>query len=221
MNRRSIFFFGTWLGLLALTPQPSNSADKVYSLCVRNYSKIDLSSNEVDGILERATKILRKQNRKRCRTVTLRRNGEVTAYDTEYPASLSTSADFEKFTKDGCVKVVERITWCGGATLPRGGALGCAPVPGKGLVVVRTFSGYSAKWDKAVEPITWLHEHGHTLGIQHNLNDDLDVMAPGLDLDTDKVASSECGVYRHGTGVAPASPRRSQTAFTKFQPSHG
>ena len=56
------------------------------------------------------------------------------------------------------VKVVRDINWCGGAGT---NIIGCAPVPGDSMVVVR-FSNFG------VESVLWMHEYGHNAGLVHN-----------------------------------------------------
>ncbi|MCA1373584.1 MULTISPECIES: hypothetical protein [unclassified Bradyrhizobium] len=182
-----------------------------HPLCVRSFNKVPLTDADVDDILARASAILNDAGaaRLQCQGVRLSRQGNVAPYDeTVLPRSLSLESDFAKFTADACVKVVERIIWCGGL-VP--GALGCAPVPGQGLVVVRRVLGLAENFNRDVEPITWLHELGHTRGLQHNMQDNLSVMAPGLSPTNRSINDNECTVYASAVPAAGAAPLAAAT----------
>ncbi|WP_316159295.1 hypothetical protein [Bradyrhizobium sp. SZCCHNRI3042] len=177
-----------------------------HPLCVRNFNKIALTDADVDDILSRASAILSDVGVTRlpCQGVKLSRQGNVAPFDESvFPRSLALESEFPKFTGDACVKVVERIIWCGGL-VP--GALGCAPVPGQGLIVVRRVLGLTDSFNREVEPVTWLHEFGHTRGLQHNPIDSLSVMAPGLGPTNRSINDSECTVLASTVPAAGAAP---------------
>jgi hypothetical protein len=147
--------------------------------------------------MQRASSLLKKQQDPNCQVVSISRKGSVIAYENEFPSALVTSSDFSRFKADACIKVVELITWCGDdMVLPTGGALGCAPLSGEGFVVVREYPTADNTFNKGVEPVTWLHEFGHTRGMLHNISDYLSVMAPGLTPDNSSISPTECATYR-------------------------
>lgn len=182
-----------------------------HPLCVRNFNKIPLADADVDDILSRASAILSDVGVTRfsCQGVKLSRQGNVAPFDESvFPRSLALESEFPKFTGDACVKVVERIIWCGGL-VP--GALGCAPVPGQGLVVVRRVLGLTDGFNRDVEPVTWLHEFGHTRGLQHNVLDSLSVMAPGLGPTNRSINDNECTILASTVSAAGAAPLAAAT----------
>jgi hypothetical protein len=190
-----------------------------YKFCVANYYKIPISSQEVDDILRRSQKLLSTQSDNDCKAVSLSKLADPSSYHTMYPSSLGSSEDFKIFTADACIKIVERITWCGdGVVLPTGGALGCSPVPGNGLVVVRTYPEAPDEFNTGIEPITWLHEFGHTRGLRHNTSDADDIMATGLGLENTRITSSECATYNGTAPVAAAVPAIAATALPNVLP---
>lgn len=192
-------------GLLAALAATSAGAATTHQICVTNYYKVAITTPEVYDILDRATRLLGNQSQTTCRNTSLVRSGTLTSYQNTLPGSLSSRQDFDQFTANGCVKVVERITWCGdGTVLPAGGALGCAPVPGQGLAVIREYPGADATFNVGVEPVTWLHEFGHTLGLPHNVADNLDVMAAGIGTGNNRIDTTECGVYSGAPAAAMA-----------------
>jgi hypothetical protein len=176
---------------------------KQYQLCVSRFVKVDLTDDAVDGILLRSSKILNDaaETSEACSNVSLKRMNSTSSWDDQLPRSVATSADFSKLVASPCVKVVQRITWCGGLGFS-GGVLGCSPVPGNSMVVVRTYPGLDAATNSNIEPVTWLHEFGHTLGLPHNTTDAQDVMAPGISPTTTKLTTHECGVF--AGSVSPA-----------------
>ena len=64
---------------------------------------------EADDIVEDSSNTLKK-----CAEILVRVNSDPSSYKmTEYPDTLRSGVDFKKLTSDSCVKVVDRITWCG------------------------------------------------------------------------------------------------------------
>ncbi len=100
---------------------------------------------------------------------------------------INSAADFQQaLNQPGFVKVVNQINWCG-AILPN--VIGCAPVPGNSMVVVR--------FTAAREGILWAHEYGHTKGLSHR-NDPNAVMNPVIGPTRLRVNSAECTAYNQG-----------------------
>lgn len=186
-------------------PIPPQPQTVTHQLCIRNFEKIVITDGDADNILERATSVLNDRINEACFGVALHRQNAVSPYRDEFPRSLAAETDFDDLTEDGCVKVVERITWCGGSVPLNAAILGCAPVPGQGMVVVRTVPGQPDDFNKGVEPITWLHEFGHTRGLPHNSLTSLAVMAPGIGPEYRHITLAECAVYKGLRTVAGAS----------------
>ncbi len=182
--------------LSAVTIAAGPAAAIQHSICVRNYVKVPLTDSEADDIISRANAILATvgQANPNCAKASLVRSGAVVPYDTEMPGSLGSSSDFNKLNAQPCVKVVQRITWCDGLNLS-GGFLGCTQVVSRSVVLVRTFPGLAPDVNKGTEPVTWLHELGHTLGLVHNEVDANDVMSPGISPTTVQIAKNECATY--------------------------
>lgn len=112
------------------------------------------------------------------------RNGPVTPFATGNGA-INSQADFQAVNGlPGQVKVVNQINWCGGL-VPN--VIGCAPVPGPSLVVVR--------FTPSREGILWVHEFGHNKGLSHRNGNDL-VMNPVIGSTKRSVNQAECDAYR-------------------------
>ena len=73
------------------------------------------------------------------------------------------------------------------------------------MVVVRTYPGLDDAVVRKDEPITWLHELGHTLGLEHNLDDASDVMASGVAPENKNIDPSECKVFSGASLMADSS----------------
>jgi hypothetical protein len=183
--------------LTICSPQLSvaDGARKAYQLCVRNDADVDLTAAEVTGIVAIASQILSNQASSSCTSVSVKDDGTLRSYTNEYPPTLNSPDDFNRFTRDDCVKVVERVLWCGDKVRVTGGALGCAGIGGHGIVVIRGFFDRSSAENQATEPVTWLHELGHTAGIQHNLTGIRDVMFPAIGSASRTIAANECTSY--------------------------
>jgi hypothetical protein len=92
-------------------------------------------------------------------------------------------SDAVMFDPVGRVKVVRAINWCGG---PGTGILGCAVVPGNGMVVIRL--GVSD------EGLLWAHEYGHNAGLGHTLNPS-EIMFFAFISTSNGVAQFQCDAY--------------------------
>lgn len=117
--------------------QPEHPANPyTHAICVKHFHKIALSEAEVDSILAKANALLTAAatSTLECKNLLLKREGPIVSFTTEYSERINDEAAFTKITSDSCVKVVRRISWCGGP-VQAGGALGCAPVKGTGFAV--------------------------------------------------------------------------------------
>lgn len=89
--------------------------------------------------------------------IDLLRSGELGTFTTG-TGIINSGVDFDAVRQlPGYVKVVNQINWCGGF---QPGIIGCAPVPGDSMVVVRHEPA-------GQEGILWLHEFAHTKGRHH------------------------------------------------------
>ncbi len=116
--------------------------------------------------------------------VRFERDGNVTTF-TATTGNINSQADFNTVIGlPGRIKVVNQINWCG-ALAPN--IIGCAPVPGNSLAVVR--------FTLNQEGILWVHEFGHNMGLNHRNNPNA-VMNPVITTTARRVTSAECGAYR-------------------------
>ena len=113
------------------------------------------------------------------------RDGDVTVF-TEGDGSIDSAAEFNALTAlPGHIKVVNQINWCG-ALIPN--VIGCAPVPGNSLAVVR--------FTPSLEGILWAHEYGHNKGRSHRNDDANAVMNGTIGATRLKVDAPECTAFR-------------------------
>jgi hypothetical protein len=179
----------------------------VYTLCdkagptgithqvqVRRYTTSSLTNTEADAILADATTVLQTNDGSgdvACATVWVR-DGNVTTFTTG-DGSIDSSTEFNAVIGlTGQIKVVNAINWCGGL-IPN--VIGCAPVPGNSLAVVRFTSSQ--------EGILWAHEYGHNKGLSHR-NDVNAVMNPTIGSTRRRVNQTECNAYRTLPGLGAA-----------------
>ena len=119
--------------------------------------------------------------------VGLVRQGDVTTFATG-DGSIDSQAEFTTvvINPPGNVKVVNAINWCGGLA-PN--IIGCAPVPGNALAVVRFTANQ--------EGILWAHEYGHNKGLNHRTDDQNVIMFPSIATNRLRVNQAECDAYRN------------------------
>lgn len=158
-----------------------------YSLQVSRFTTTSLDNARADAILADMGPILQNSDSAddvAC-NVAFERSGDVTTFSTGTGA-INSQADFVAVNSlPGQVKVVNQINWCGGLA-PN--IIGCAPVPGSSLVVVR-FSVLDQ------EDILWTHEYGHNKGLSHR-NGLNNVMHPSIGATRLGVNQSECDAFR-------------------------
>jgi hypothetical protein len=128
-------------------------------------------------------------------------------YDgSDLPDKVASRSDFNKHMNDPCIKLVNVITWCNEQISYYGGTLGCARVGLPGIIAIRSYPGKGDDFNRKVEPITWLHEYGHTQGLKHNESDANALMTPGISPDTTGINKDECNSLSAGpTGTGSAS----------------
>jgi hypothetical protein len=159
-----------------------------HTLQVSRHTAAALSDAQADAILGVGTVVLRINDGSgdvAC-NVTLMRDPTVTVTTfTTGTGIINSGADFSAVIGlPGHVKVVNQINWCGG---PGIGIIGCAPVPGNSLAVVRFAANQ--------EGILWDHEFGHNKGLSHRSGSDL-VMNPTIGPNRRKVNGAECTAFR-------------------------
>jgi hypothetical protein len=157
-----------------------------HSLNVQRHSSTTLADTDADRVMGDATIVAQTNDGPgdvAC-DVTVARTAPVGSFATG-AGIINSAADFAAVNGlPGNVKVVNQINWCSG---PGIGIIGCAPVPGVSLVVVRFTANQ--------EGILWLHEFGHNQGLNHRTGPDL-VMNPTIGPNRRRVNAAECTAYR-------------------------
>ena len=181
-----------WVYTLCAEDTPSGPPLVVHDLQVRRFTSTALADARADAILVDATNVIQTDsgaNDIAC-NVGLRRTGAVTTFSTG-DGSIDSATEFTDVNNlPGNVKVLNQINWCGGIGA---NIIGCAPVPGDSLVVVR--------FVESLEGILWLHEFGHNQGLSHRNGTD-NVMHPSIGSDRVGVDVAECTAYRSTALVA-------------------
>ena len=160
--------------------------ERRFALPVSRHNSTTIDNHDADRILDDATAILLQSDGAddlACDT-RLHRNGNVGVFH-EGTGTINSQADYNAVLGlDGYVKVVNQINWCG-TLAPH--IIGCAPVPGNSLLVVR-FTG-------SQEGVLWAHEYGHTQGLWHRTSSNA-VMNPTIGSTRTRVDTSECDAFR-------------------------
>ena len=158
-----------------------------HELAIDRYTTSSLTNAQADSILADATEVLQTNDGEgdvSC-NVEFVRDGDVSVFTTG-DGSIDSNTEFNTILGlPGYVAVVNQINWCG-ALIPN--VIGCAPVPGGSMAVVRFTS--------SMEGILWAHEFGHTKGLSHR-NDDPNAVMNGVITSTRlRVTSDECTAFR-------------------------
>ncbi len=166
-------------------PAPPPTTPVIHQLRVSQLASLSLTDAGVDTILIDATTVAQTNDGPgdlAC-GVGVARTGGVATFAS--PSIINSSADLnDVLALPGNVKVVNQINWCGGFS-PN--IIGCAPIPGTSLVVVRFTANQ--------EGILWLHEFGHNQGLDHR-NHPNAVMNPTIAPTRRFVDATECNAYR-------------------------
>ena len=165
---------------------PDPGPPVTHNLQVSRFSTTPLTEARADEILTDMGGILQTQDGPTdvsC-NVSFVRDGALGTFTTG-SGSINSQGDFVAVNGlPGNVKVVNQINWCGGLA-PN--IIGCAPVPGDSLVVVRFTANQ--------EDILWVHEFGHNQGLSHRTGADL-VMNPTIGPNKRQINGDECNAYR-------------------------
>ena len=174
----------------------------LYNLQIDRHGNADINNSRGDAILSSMQSIITNNDGPgdiAC-NVNFSRNGEIGVFNVG-TGIINSEGDFLAVNGlPGEIKVVNQINWCGGIA-PN--IIGCAPVPGVSLVVVR--------FDESQEGILWLHEYGHNKGLNHR--NDPDAVMNGVIGPTHKrVNQSECDAYKN-----TATPSLVAARFPQFE----
>ena len=169
-----------------------------YRLQVRRFTTTPLTDADADRILADATTAMQTNDGPgdvAC-GVSMVRDGAVTTFSTG-DGSIDSSAEFTTLINlPGWIKAVNQINWCGGL-IPN--VIGCAPVPGNSLAVVR--------FQAALEGILWAHEFGHNKGLSHRNDDPNAIMNGTIAATRLRMTQAECDAFRTAPLIALAAQR--------------
>ncbi len=171
--------------MLVVALEAAISSIVVQQLQVSRFTTSSLTDVDADQILADGTSVLQTNDGPgdvSC-NVKLSRSGGVTTFATG-DGSTDSSAEFTAVNGlPGNFKVVNQINWCG-ALVPN--VIGCAPVPGTSMVVVR--------FTTSLEGILWDHEYGHNKGLGHRTDGNA-VMNRTIGSTHRRVTQSECDAF--------------------------
>lgn len=177
-----------WVSLISLISVVGVGGGCVvtHDLFIRRYTTSSLTNTQADTILTEMTTIAQLGDGAGDVPCLIRfeRDGNVRRFTTG-DGSIDSSAEFSAVNGlPGNVKVVNEINWCG-SLAP--GIIGCAPVPGTSLVVVR--------YTSSMEAVLWIHEFGHNKGLPHRNVADV-IMRPFIGITHRRMNTAECNAYR-------------------------
>jgi hypothetical protein len=172
-------------------PNPMPQPLATHRIEISRHASVALPASRADEILAEMGDILRTRDGGDdvlC-NVAFMRKGEIGEL-TEGTGSINSAQDFVAVNNaPGNVKVVNQINWCGGFA-PN--ILGCTQLFRDSMIVVR----YSAD----AEAILWLHEFGHSQGLEHR-DGATAVMNAAFGPFHRRVDSAECESLRWGATV--------------------
>lgn len=159
----------------------------VHRLSISRHRNVTLTNARADRILRDATDALQVDDGGSDLSclVELVRRGNV-AIPLMGTGVINTKAGFNALMAlvPGNVIVVNQINWCSGIGA---NIIGCAPVPGRKLVVVRFTANQ--------EGILWAHEFGHNKGLNHTTGTNR-IMRGTIGVNNNRVSASESNAYR-------------------------
>ena len=190
------------------TPAPAPGAmTKVHRLTIGRVAPVPLSNAEADRILAGATRVLRSRDSGSdvSADVILQRNGDVRVIPG--PAVITSDADRARIGASGVqVAIVEAVRFC---TAMKPGILGCAPIGGRYMVLVR---------QNSLEDIIWAHEFGHNCGLNHR-NDSSALMYTEAGSSRRSLNDAEARSYeRKGAGSGSAAIMADAGGSAEAQP---
>lgn len=170
------------------TPSPPGGQGVLHDLRIARHESAVLGDQRADQIVADMGDVLTRVDGEgdvACE-VRFRRSGSVATFDAG-DGVVNSEADFAQvLAVPGEIKVVRQINWCG-TFAPN--IIGCAPVPGGSLAVVRFAADQ--------EGILWVHEFGHNKGLQHRGATGA-VMNAFIDVTHRRVNDAECRAYEGG-----------------------
>lgn len=164
------------------------------SLKIKKHELVELTEDEVVGILEQATKVAKTDGQ--CNLKLVRDGeGEIENFTWQQEGGagvVSSDFDFAIITQLPGLKVVEDVQWCDRP----GPWIGCAELPGDALAVemLREKEGEQKPFYQTLG-VLWLHELGHNKGNYHRLNSTA-VMHPQIFSEHSALTSTECGNFK-------------------------
>ncbi len=165
-----------------------------HNLQVQRFTTSSLTNARADAIMADMGQALQTDNGSgdvAC-SVSFTRAGHVTTFATGN-GIVNSQANFNAVNSlPGNIKVVNQINWCG-ALIPN--VIGCAPVPGNSLVVVRFTANQ--------EDILWAHEYGHNKGLSHR-NVANALMNGTININNNRVNQAECNAFSTAPATTPA-----------------
>ncbi len=196
------------LSIMGCKTDPPSQTQLTHTLQISRHSTAQLTNNRADQILNRMGTILQIKDGAgdvAC-NVDFDRNG-VTSFNLGNGV-INSASDFSAVNNQpGNVKVVRQINWCGSLS-PN--IIGCAPVPGTSLVVVRFTDNQ--------EGLLWVHEFGHNKSLGHD-NRENAVMRPIINVNNTYVNESECNSYKVQPSItAPSTQFIAATAASEENP---
>ena len=185
-----------WVYTLCSASAPRTTPPLTHNLSVSRYTTATLNNTDADRIMADASTVAQTADFAgdvAC-NIAMTRSGNVTTFSTG-DGSIDSQAEFNAVMgAPGWISVVNQINWCGSIGA---GIIGCAPVPGSSLAVVR--------FTTTLEGILWLHEFGHNKGLSHR-NGTSNVMHPSIGASRLGLNTAECTAFNAPTpAVAEAS----------------
>jgi hypothetical protein len=178
------------------------SAQKTYSVSVSRHSDVALTEEEVEKILDGASKLLQQNRGYKC-NVAFTPQGPVRTFAS--PDKVFGGLDIDELHRvdadvagvDFHVKVVKDIMFCRDTPA---NFRGCAyPPTYRSIIVVRPTKDNDGR-DSFSEPVVWAHEFGHLTGLGHRKNKRALMKCGGVTDVSVRVSRRECRCILRGPG---------------------